>query len=145
MVYFWEVKEFPFASFKYKKGEVSVNEQRIVKRYQNRKLYDMDQSCYVTLEELSQIIREGNDIKVIDNRDKSDITYQTQIQMLFELERKSLRKGDIELLNRVLRSDEGTLTGVLLNFEETQKIHSLHGVHSLRGGEEVGIEPAAIH
>ena len=37
---------------------------RIIKRYQNRKLYDTYQSCYVTLDEISQVIREGNEIKV---------------------------------------------------------------------------------
>ena len=55
-----------------------MNDVRIIKRYQNRKLYDTHQSCYVTLEEIAQIIREGNEIKVIDNKTKNDITTQTK-------------------------------------------------------------------
>ena len=45
-----------------------MSEVRIIKRYQNRKLYDTHQTCYVTLEEIAQIIREGHEIQVIDNK-----------------------------------------------------------------------------
>ena len=88
-----------------------MNEVRIIKRYQNRKLYDTYQSCYVTLEEIAQIIREGHEIQVIDNKTKNDITYMTQIQLLFDQEKKSTKSGDVELLKRVIRSEEGTFTG----------------------------------
>ncbi len=90
---------------------------RIIKRYQNRKLYDTFQSCYVTLEEIAQIIREGHEIQVIDNKTKNDITYMTQIQLLFDQERKSTREGNIELLKRVIRCPEGTFTGYIKNLE----------------------------
>ena len=94
-----------------------MNEVRIIKRYQNRKLYDTHQSCYVTLEEISQIIREGHEIQVIDNKTKNDITYMTQIQLLFDQERKSTRGGDVELLKRVIRGEEGTFTGYIRGLE----------------------------
>ena len=95
-----------------------MKDVRIIKRYQNRKLYDTFQSCYVTLEEIAQIIREGNEIQVIDNKTKNDITYMTQIQLLFDQERKSLKPGDTELLKRVIRSEEGTLTGYIKGLEK---------------------------
>ncbi|MGE3608691.1 MAG: polyhydroxyalkanoate synthesis regulator DNA-binding domain-containing protein [Bacteriovoracaceae bacterium] len=94
-----------------------MKDVRIIKRYQNRKLYDTFQSCYVTLEEIAQIIREGHEIQVIDNKSKNDITYMTQIQLLFDQERKSLKPGDTELLKRVIRSEEGTLTGYIKMLE----------------------------
>jgi polyhydroxyalkanoate synthesis repressor PhaR len=94
-----------------------MKDVRIIKRYQNRKLYDTFQSCYVTLEEIAQIIREGNEIQVIDNKSKNDITYMTQIQLLFDQERKSTKQGNTELLKRVIRSEEGTLTGYIGNLE----------------------------
>jgi polyhydroxyalkanoate synthesis repressor PhaR len=94
-------------------GETIMKEVRIIKRYQNRKLYDTFQSCYVTLEEIAQIIREGHEIQVIDNKSKNDITYMTQIQLLFDQERKALKPGNTELLKRVIRSEEGTLTGYI--------------------------------
>jgi polyhydroxyalkanoate synthesis repressor PhaR len=94
-----------------------MNDVRIIKRYQNRKLYDTHQSCYVTLEEIAQIIREGHEIQVIDNKSKNDITYMTQIQLLFDQERKSTKAGDVELLKRVIRSEEGTFTGHIRSLE----------------------------
>ncbi len=96
-----------------------MNDVRIIKRYQNRKLYDTHQSCYVTLEEIAQIIREGHEIQVIDNKTKNDITYMTQIQLLFDQEKKSTRAGDVELLKRVIRSEEGTFTGHIRALEGT--------------------------
>lgn len=94
-----------------------MNDVRIIKRYQNRKLYDTHQSCYVTLEEIAQIIREGHEIQVIDNKTKNDITYMTQIQLLFDQEKKSTKAGDVELLKRVIRSEEGTFTGYIRSLE----------------------------
>jgi hypothetical protein len=41
----------------------------------------------------------------------------TQIQLLFDQERKSLKPGDTELLKRVIRSEEGTLTGYIKGLE----------------------------
>jgi polyhydroxyalkanoate synthesis repressor PhaR len=93
------------------------SEVRIIKRYQNRKLYDTHQSCYVTLEEIAQIIREGHEIQVIDNKSKNDITYMTQIQLLFDQERKATKFGDVELLKKVIRGDEGTFTGYIRTLE----------------------------
>lgn len=94
-----------------------MKDVRTIKRYQNRKLYDTHQSCYVTLEEIAQIIREGHEIQVIDNKTKNDITYMTQIQLLFDQERKSTKAGDVELLKRVIRSEEGTFTGHIRSLE----------------------------
>lgn len=94
-----------------------MKDVRIIKRYQNRKLYDTFQSCYVTLEEIAQIIREGNEIQVIDNKTKNDITYMTMIQLLFDQERKSTVASDVELMKRVVRGAQGTFTGYIRNLE----------------------------
>jgi len=109
-----------------------MNNVRIIKRYQNRKLYDTHQSCYVTLEEIAQIIREGHEIQVIDNKSKNDITYQTQIQLLFDQERKSTKAGDVELLKRVIRAEEGTFTGY---------IRSIEGLESVKESEADTFQP----
>ena len=97
---------------------------RIIKRYQNRKLYDTHQSCYVTLEEIAQIIRDGHEIQVIDNRSKDDITYMTQVQLLFDQERKSVNASDTELLKEVIRTPEGTMTGYIRSLLKAVARHS---------------------
>ena len=114
-----------------------MNDVRIIKRYQNRKLYDTHQSCYVTLEEIAQIIREGHEIQVIDNKTKNDITYITQIQLLFDQERKSTRVGDVNLLKRVIRSTEGTFTGYIRGLEGIETAPLSNVVEEVRATPEV--------
>lgn len=102
-----------------------MKDVRTIKRYQNRKLYDTFQSCYVTLEEIAQIVREGHEIKVIDNKTKNDITYMTSIQLLFDQERKSIQPTDTALLKRVIRSEGGTLTSYIKSLESQLGIESV--------------------
>jgi len=97
---------------------------RIIKRYQNRKLYDTHQSCYVTLEEIAQIIRDGHEIKVIDNKTKRDITYSTQIQLLFDQEKKTDGMENTSMLKRVIQSQLGTFTTYIKSLEQQLQIGS---------------------
>ena len=97
-----------------------MKKMRTIKRYQNRKLYDTHRSSYVTLEEIAHIIRSGSDIKVIDNRTGKDITYMTQIQLLFDQEKKTynrVKTGDVGLLTRVIRSEDGVFTSYIRDVE----------------------------
>jgi polyhydroxyalkanoate synthesis repressor PhaR len=64
------------------------NEPRLVKRYANRKLYDTERSCYVTLEDISGMIKAGDEVKVIDNKTGDDLTSITLAQIIFEAEKK---------------------------------------------------------
>src|SRR5512144_2661703 len=64
-------------------------ETRIVKRYANRKLYDTQRSRYVTLEQIADMIRTGEDVKIVDNNSKEDLTAITLAQIIFEEEKKA--------------------------------------------------------
>lgn len=90
-----------------------MKDVRVLKRYQNNKIYDTFQSCYVTLEEIAQIIREGNDIAVIDNRTKNDITYNVSLEVLINQERKNINKDNIGLLNKIIRSEHSDFTSYI--------------------------------
>ncbi|MSQ83210.1 MAG: hypothetical protein EXR77_09920 [Myxococcales bacterium] len=68
---------------------------RVIKRYANRKMYDSARSCYVTLEEIAEMVRNGEDIAVIDNRSKADVTEVTLTQALLDAERR--RRGSVPL------------------------------------------------
>ena len=57
---------------------------KLIKRYGNRKLYDTEQSRYVTLEEISQMVRRGEDIRVVDNKTQEDLTAVTLTQIMLE-------------------------------------------------------------
>lgn len=90
-----------------------MNEVKVIKRYQNRKLYDTHQSCYVTLEEISQMIKNGDDLRVIDNKTKNDITQGTLTQLLYETERKNLMPVPVELLKEIIRKGDGSFSGYI--------------------------------
>ena len=62
---------------------------KIVKRYANRKLYDTERSCYVTLEDIAVMIRAGDEVRVIDNKSGEDLTSVTLAQIIFETEKKN--------------------------------------------------------
>jgi len=62
-------------------------EEYIIKKYANRKLYDTKEKKYVNLSEISRLIREGVDLKVIDNKTKEDITSLVLAQIIVEQEK----------------------------------------------------------
>lgn len=61
---------------------------KIIKRYQNRKLYDTSDSCYVTLEDISDMIKQGEEVEIIDNTTKEDLTAVTLAQIIFEEQKR---------------------------------------------------------
>lgn len=67
-------------------------ERRIIKRYSNRKLYDTRDSRYVTLLEIAELVRAGEDVQVIDNATKEDKTDVT-LALIISEELKARPKG----------------------------------------------------
>ncbi len=56
----------------------------IVKKYGNRRLYDTEQSRYITLDELTERIREGAEVRVVDAKTGQDLTQTTLTQIIIE-------------------------------------------------------------
>src|SRR5476649_2896780 len=90
-----------------------MKEAKIIKRYQNRKLYDTHESSYVTLDEIAKMIKNGEDIRVIDNKTKNDITAATLTQLLYESERKAKTQPSVNLLKTIIRSGDGSFSGFI--------------------------------
>jgi polyhydroxyalkanoate synthesis repressor PhaR len=59
---------------------------RELKKYPNRRLYDLDESHYVTVDDVRQMIVSGESIRVTDSKDGSDITRSILLQILAEQE-----------------------------------------------------------
>lgn len=90
-----------------------MKEVKVIKRYQNRKLYDTNQSCYVTLDEIAQMIKNGDDLSVIDNKTKLDITATTLTQLLYESERRAKNAVPVEMLKEIIRAGDGSFSGYI--------------------------------
>src|SRR4029079_17186427 len=77
---------------------------RIIKRYANRKLYDTEHSRYVTLDQISEMIRNGDDVKIVDNKTKEDLTTVTLAQIIFEEEKKQRSFLPLAAMRNIIQS-----------------------------------------
>src|SRR5205814_4694546 len=77
---------------------------RIIKRYANRKLYDTEHSRYVTLDQISEMIRAGDDVKIVDNKTKEDLTTVTLAQIIFEEEKKQRSFLPLGAMRNIIQS-----------------------------------------
>jgi polyhydroxyalkanoate synthesis repressor PhaR len=74
----------------------------LVKKYGNRRLYDTEESRYVTLEELAAKVRAGTDVQVLDARTGADLTQATLTQVILE-SRGASRLLPVPLLQQLIR------------------------------------------
>lgn len=81
-----------------------VSKSKIIKRYQNRKLYNTESSRYVTLDDIAVMIKNGDDVKVIDNKSKEDLTGVTLTQIIYEEEKKRHSILPLDTLKNLIRS-----------------------------------------
>jgi polyhydroxyalkanoate synthesis repressor PhaR len=113
-----------------------MKDTKIIKRYQNRKLYDTHESTYVTLDEIAKMIKSGEDLRVIDNKTKNDITAATLTQLLYESERKAKTQPSVELLKEIIRHGDGSFSGYIQTKMPKAETNDF-GQHSLQDAEAI--------
>jgi len=84
----------------------------VIKRYPNRKLYDTESKRYVTLENIAQMIQQGEDVLVTDHESGEDLTNLTLSQIIFEQEKKGSGLMSRSLLTNLIRTGGDTLEQV---------------------------------
>jgi polyhydroxyalkanoate synthesis repressor PhaR len=94
-------------------GTKNSSKVKIIKRYQNRKLYDTQQSCYVTLDDIAKMIRTNEEVMVIDNKSKNDITAATLTQIIFEAEKKASQYAPLFTLREIIQTGNGSISNYL--------------------------------
>ncbi len=86
---------------------------RIIKRYESRKLYDTEESRYVSLEDLAKWVRDGQEVKVIDNSTSADVSAQILTQIILDEGKRGTSFLPAELLHELVRAGEKAVsTGV---------------------------------
>ncbi len=76
----------------------------LIKRYASRRLYNTETSDYVTLEDISQFIRDGRDVQIMDLKSGDDLTRQYLLQIIAEHESRGESVLPINVLNDLVRS-----------------------------------------
>lgn len=69
-------------------NDVDINFMRVIKRYNNRKLYDTETRTYITLDGVAKLVVSGEEVQVVDNDTDEDITTVIFSQLLLERERE---------------------------------------------------------
>ncbi len=96
---------------------------RIIKRYQNRKLYDTQNSCYVTLDDIAKFIKAGEDVAVIDNKNHEDLTSVTLTQIILEEGKKKKHLLPLNTLKDIIASSGEQIA----NFVKSVSISNVRG------------------
>jgi polyhydroxyalkanoate synthesis repressor PhaR len=89
------------------------SEPVIIKKYANRRLYNTAASSYVTLEHLSEMVREGVDFVVQDAKSGEDITRSVLTQIIFEQENRGQNLLPVQFLRRLIRFYGDQMQGFL--------------------------------
>lgn len=130
-------------------AEATSREPKVIKRYTNRKLYDTVESRYVTLDEIAEMVKQGVEVQIVDNRTKEDLTSVTLAQIVFEEEKKK-NQMPLSVLREIIRRPGDSITDFIstqvsprvdaLKQEAGQRIEKLLG----REHGEGELTPAAL-
>ncbi len=80
-----------------------TSELRIIKKYQNRRLYDTATSTYIILEDIKQMVMDGDVIKVIDVKTEADVTRSVLLQIILDEEVHATPIFSNEFLLQIIR------------------------------------------
>lgn len=90
----------------------------IIKKYANRRLYNTAKSSYVTLDDLSRMVRAGEDFQVFDAKTGDDITRSVLTQIIFEEEAKGHNMLPTNFLRQLIRLYGDALQGLVPGYLE---------------------------
>ena len=86
--------------------------QRVIKKYPNRRLYDMVESRYIKLADIRRLVMQHIDFVIQDNKDDSDITGSVLLQVIAEQERTGGNPVmSRDFLTQLIRSHGGRMQG----------------------------------
>src|SRR5579862_8317716 len=107
--------------------------KRVIKRYSNRKLYDTKDSRYVTLLQIAEMVRTGEEVQIIDNNSKEDLTEVTLAQIIYEEQKAHSRNVPLQTLKELIHVRTGK---VLADLREGPIGRLIPGVRADEKGAE---------
>lgn len=95
-----------------------MSSERVIKKYPNRRLYDTEQSKYITLSDVRELVMDCVGFKVVDTSSNSDITRQILMQIIIEEESGGKPLFSAEMLAQLIRFYGGTMQGLFARYLE---------------------------
>jgi polyhydroxyalkanoate synthesis repressor PhaR len=103
-----------------------MSQERLIRKYSNRRLYDTTGSRHVTLDDLRQLIVAGEKIRVIDDKSNEDLTRSVLLQIISEQEQFGSPVLGAELLEMIIRFYGGPMQALLSRYLEQAFTTMLH-------------------
>ncbi len=123
-----------------------MSEPRTIKKYPNRRLYDTEESRYITLADIRRLVLEKIDFLVIDKKSGQDITRAILLQVISEQEQIGEPIMSRDFLSHVIRSYGGAMQGFVGSYLEqsiklfmNQQQHLRDRVRNVVGVDPVGL------
>jgi len=91
-------------------------QERLIRKYANRRLYDTTASRHVTLDDLRQAIVAGDKIKVVDEKSGEDLTRSVLLQIIAEQEQFGMPVLGSDLLEMIIRFYGSPMQGMLSRY-----------------------------
>ena len=95
-----------------------MSQERLIKKYANRRLYDASQSRHITLDDIRALIVKGEKIRVVEDKTGHDITRHILLQVIAEQEQFGRPILSTKVLEAIIRFYGNPLQGFLASFLE---------------------------
>jgi polyhydroxyalkanoate synthesis repressor PhaR len=95
-----------------------MKDERIIKKYPNRRLYDTEVSRYITLADVRDLVMNCTTFKVVDTANDNDITRSILLQIMLEEESGGEPLFSATMLSQIIRFYGGTLQGMFARYLE---------------------------
>ena len=123
-----------------------MSEPRIIKKYPNRRLYDTEESRYITLADVRRLVTDKVNFVVIDKKSGQDITRTILLQVISEQEQTGEPIMSRDFLSHVIRSYGGAMQGLVGGYLEQSLKLFMSQQQQLRDRvrDMVGVDPVGV-
>ena len=115
-----------------------VGEDRLIKKYPNRRLYDTQTSTYVTLSDIKNLVMSGEVFSVIDAKTEDDLTRNILLQIILEEEAGGAPVFSTQMLSQIIRFYGNSMQGLMGTYLE-KTMQSFVDIHNKLGDQSNGM------
>jgi len=123
-----------------------MSESRVIKKYPNRRLYDTEESRYITLSDIRDLVVDKVSFVVIDKKTGDDITRSILLQVISEQEANGDAVMSQDFLSQVIRSYGNVMPDFMTNYLEQSMQLFMRQQQQFRGRMKrvVGVDPVTV-
>jgi len=115
-----------------------IGEDRLIKKYPNRRLYDTQTSAYVTLSDIKNLVMSGEAFRVVDAKTEDDLTRSILLQIILEEEAGGSPVFSTQMLSQIIRFYGNSMQGLMGNYLE-KTMQSFVDIHNKLGDQSKGM------